>query len=158
MSVDKLVDSTQLDADLTSVANAIRTKGGTSAALAFPAEFVSAIQAIPTGGGAAFAHGDFTPTEDLTSYTVDTGGDYDNFVMYRVAQGSTSVRSLRALMWKNLEYRKPLLVATTNNTGSGIQGFYNQQSGYITKSGSSFVYSNGTQKLAAGEQYEWVAW
>ena len=51
MSVDKLVDSTQLDADLTSVANAIRTKGGTSASLAFPSGFVSAINAISTGGG-----------------------------------------------------------------------------------------------------------
>lgn len=51
MAVDKLVDSTQLDADLTAVANAIRTKGGTSAQLAFPAGFVSAVQAIPTGGG-----------------------------------------------------------------------------------------------------------
>lgn len=51
MAVDKLVDSSQLDADLTSVANAIRTKGGTSAPLDFPAGFVSAIQAIPTGGG-----------------------------------------------------------------------------------------------------------
>lgn len=51
MAVDKLVDSTQLDADLTSVANAIRTKGGTSAQLAFPAEFVSAIENIETGGG-----------------------------------------------------------------------------------------------------------
>lgn len=51
MSVDKLVDSTQLDSDLTSVANAIRTKGGTSAQLAFPAGFVSAIAAIPSGGG-----------------------------------------------------------------------------------------------------------
>ncbi len=50
MAVDKLVDSTQLDADLTSVANAIRTKGGTSADLAFPAGFVSAVNAIPTGG------------------------------------------------------------------------------------------------------------
>lgn len=50
MAVDKLVDSTQLDADLTSVANAIRTKGGTSAQLAFPADFVSAIGDIPTGG------------------------------------------------------------------------------------------------------------
>lgn len=38
-------------ADLTSVANAIRTKGGTSAQLAFPADFVSAIGAIETGGG-----------------------------------------------------------------------------------------------------------
>ena len=51
MSVDKLVDSTQLDADLTSVANAIRTKGGTSAQLAFPADFVQAIEDIETGGG-----------------------------------------------------------------------------------------------------------
>ncbi len=50
MAVDKLVDSSQLDADLTSIANAIRTKGGTSASLAFPAGFVSAVQAIPSGG------------------------------------------------------------------------------------------------------------
>lgn len=51
MAVDKLVDSTQLDTDLTSVANAIRTKGGTSASLAFPSGFVSAVEAIPSGGG-----------------------------------------------------------------------------------------------------------
>lgn len=50
MSIDKAVDSTQLDADLTSVANAIRTKGGTSAQLAFPAGFVQAIGDIPSGG------------------------------------------------------------------------------------------------------------
>ena len=54
MAVDKLVDSTQLDSDLTSVANAIRTKGGTSASLAFPEGFVSAVEAIPTGGGASY--------------------------------------------------------------------------------------------------------
>lgn len=42
-----IVDS----ADLTSVANAIRTKGGTSAQLAFPADFVQAIEDIETGGG-----------------------------------------------------------------------------------------------------------
>ena len=39
------------DADLTAVADEIRTKGGTSAQLAFPAGFVSAIDAIETGGG-----------------------------------------------------------------------------------------------------------
>lgn len=50
-------------ADLTSVANAIRTKGGTSAQLAFPAGFVSAVEAIPTGGGGGaqtIASGTFT--------------------------------------------------------------------------------------------------
>lgn len=46
MSVDKLVDSNQLNSDLTSVANAIRTRGGTSSQLAFPSGFVSAVGAI----------------------------------------------------------------------------------------------------------------
>lgn len=63
MAVDKLVDSTQLDADLTSVANAIRTKGGTSAQLAFPAGFVSAVNAIPTGGGGISA-------DDIAGHTI----------------------------------------------------------------------------------------
>lgn len=55
MAIDKLVDSTQLDADLTSIADAIRTKGGTSAQLAFPADFVSAIEAISGGGASGLA-------------------------------------------------------------------------------------------------------
>lgn len=50
MAVDKLVDSAQLDSDLTSVANAIRAKSGGSSQLAFPNGFVSEIGAIPTGG------------------------------------------------------------------------------------------------------------
>ena len=36
------------DTDLTAVANAIRTKGGTSAQLVFPSGFVSAVEAIST--------------------------------------------------------------------------------------------------------------
>jgi hypothetical protein len=62
MALDKLVDSTQLDSDLTSVANAIRTKSGGSSQLAFPAGFVSEIQAIPSGGGATalIASGTYT--------------------------------------------------------------------------------------------------
>lgn len=50
MALDKLVDSAQLDSDLASVADAIRTKGGTSADLAFPDGFVDAIEAISGGG------------------------------------------------------------------------------------------------------------
>ena len=51
MAVDKLVDSTQLDSDLSSVANAIRAKSGGSGQLAFPAGFVSEIGNISSGGG-----------------------------------------------------------------------------------------------------------
>ena len=80
MAVDKLVDSTQLDADLTSVANAIRTKGGTSAQLAFPAEFVSAIGDIETGGGGSgytlVKSGTYTTTSDASATLYIPVGDY----------------------------------------------------------------------------------
>ena len=48
MAEFKLVNSEQLNADLLSIANAIRTKGNTSSPLSFPTEFVEAIMAIAT--------------------------------------------------------------------------------------------------------------
>ena len=58
--------------DLTSIANAIRTKGSTSAQLAFPAGFVSAIQAIPTGGSGIQWELIGTKTIALQEYTNTT--------------------------------------------------------------------------------------
>lgn len=63
MSIDKAVDSANLDASLTSVADAIRAKGGSSASLEFPDGFVSAIEAISTGSGVGasyIVHGTYT--------------------------------------------------------------------------------------------------
>lgn len=53
MAIDKAVDSTQLDADLTSVADAIRDKAGIGSLvkLGFPEEFVSGIESIPLPTG-----------------------------------------------------------------------------------------------------------
>ena len=45
----KLCNSDQLDSDLTTVADAIRSKGGTSAKLEFPSGYITAIDAISTG-------------------------------------------------------------------------------------------------------------
>ena len=76
MAVDKLVDSTQLNSDLTSVANAIRAKSGGSSQLAFPAGFVSEIQSIVAGGGAnerLLASGTYTVTSSQSSITIATG-------------------------------------------------------------------------------------
>ena len=84
MAVDKLVDSTQLDADLTSVANAIRTKGGTSAQMAFPAGFVSAIDRIPVGSGDLLNQ--FLLTENKYSFKVDIPDNaFDTYSMFIVA-------------------------------------------------------------------------
>lgn len=72
------VDSTQLDAGLTSVADAIRAKSGGSSQLAFPAGFVSEIQAIPSGGGlppgvSAVATGTVTVTSAVNGLTFTHG-------------------------------------------------------------------------------------
>ena len=63
MAIDKAVDSSQLNSDLTSVANAIRAKSGGSSQLAFPSGFVSEIQAIPSGGGGWTTDGIINGTE-----------------------------------------------------------------------------------------------
>lgn len=52
--------------DLTAVADAIRDKGGTDAQLTFPGGFVSAVQAITTGGGDLLAA---RVTNTLTTYS-----------------------------------------------------------------------------------------
>ena len=82
MAVDKLVDSTQLDTDLTSVANAIRAKSGGSSQLAFPAGFVSEIGNIPTGGGG----GAFQVLETITvpANTRAVNIDFTDYLSYDV--------------------------------------------------------------------------
>lgn|GEM_PF-3308121 len=84
MAVDKLVDSTQLDTDLTAVANAIRTKGGTSVPLAFPSGFVSAVEAIETGGGGSAAVSVLNTLEittDVRAVNIDTT-PYNSYDFY----------------------------------------------------------------------------
>lgn len=57
------------DAELTAIADAIRTKGGTSTSLSFPTEFVSAINAISGGGGLEYEEGTFEPTSNTNLYS-----------------------------------------------------------------------------------------
>ena len=74
------------DNSLASVADAIRSKGGTSDALVFPDGFVSAISAIQTGGGGG---------EVLSGYSVTfpaTANNWDKILNYAalvLSDGST---------------------------------------------------------------------
>ena len=78
------------DTELTSVANAIRTKGGTSASLAYPTGFVSAIEAIPTGStlpdatgvyfGKVIVMGSFGITTVGMSYSFEVGMTWNDFI------------------------------------------------------------------------------
>lgn len=62
------------DNSLASVADAIRSKGGTSNALVFPDGFVSAISAIQTGGGSPSRQAKLTITS--TAYTGNCYGAF----------------------------------------------------------------------------------
>ena len=59
MATYKIVDADKLDADLTSVANTIRGKSGTTGEMSFPNGFNDAVNSIAVGGGA------LTPSEGL---------------------------------------------------------------------------------------------
>lgn len=83
------VDSTRLDSDLTSVANAIRTKGGTSAQLAFPQGFVDAVEAIETGGG-GWSIDDITRYAGITGNIEITNASVGDYCLY----GRTGITGL----------------------------------------------------------------
>ena len=82
-----MADYKVTDTELTSIANAIRTKGGTQAQLEFPTGFVSAVQAIPTGGSPVLKDETFTENGQYTA-----GAGYDGFgiVTVNVSGGGLS--------------------------------------------------------------------
>ena len=77
-------------ADLSSVADAIRTKGGTSASLSFPDGFVEAIGNI-SGGGGGLKHesGTFTCPDSGTTYTLNFENTYSKYVIIIEATETT---------------------------------------------------------------------
>lgn len=107
MAVDKLVDSTQLNTDLTSIAIAIRTKGGTSNQLAFPSGFVSAIQNIPTGT---------SPTGTKSISIIQNGTRIEDVTAYANAEITTNVPQIKRIsirpdaeIWKSYTYDKRIV-------------------------------------------------
>ena len=88
----KIVDGEKLDQDLTSVANAIRDKSGTTGTLPFPAGFVSAISSI----------------SNVATVTINNGGNLhnspviyldENGVRQRVSPGQTkTVQTLGGIL------------------------------------------------------------
>lgn len=115
--------------DMTSVANAIRTAGGTSAQLAFPSGFVTAIGNISGGGGSSVPAvvGTFTPatSEKGSAKTITipyTGSGYPIAVVIYPSTGINKADSpMAALAQKNavIEYIRVKADTSTTPTYSG---------------------------------------
>lgn len=161
MAVDKLVDSTQLDADLTSVANAIRTKGGTSAQLAFPAGFVSAIQAISGGGGGGsdsyeIVDGTFTLASAGKSKSLSISFQPEHFIVYALIDDPDYPTDTT---WKTAAGFMSVFGQAwwvINRNGTTTQG--------TTRTASNHSYSDGTftfsfnYNMPANVTFYWLAW
>lgn len=174
MAVDKLVDSTQLDADLTSVANAIRTKGGTSAPLAFPADFVSAINAISGGGGSGvqYKSGTYTPTQDYTSTgnrlitTLANIGFTPKKFIFRVADRADLAGVTNATLYSiyDADFNTRISMRYTNASNTtGVNGsansWTNQTDRYLYCDGTNVYFRTITSNyiLKADVDYTWEA-
>lgn len=71
MAEYKVVNATQLDADLGSLADSIRAKAGVTDKLTFPAGMKSAVDGIETGGGGDTSNEDALIMRNIAEYTND---------------------------------------------------------------------------------------
>lgn len=157
-----MADYLVTDTELTSVADAIRTKGGTSANLSFPTEFVSAINAIATGK--QVASGTYTaPSSDVTSGTVilttiaDLGFTPSAIIFRQRTSGSFGTGYIQVSMifpYDNNNYyffyfgaggngSGPVATMATGNARVGISD------------GKVLFTATSNAKLKAGQAYYW---
>ena len=125
MAEYKVVDAEKLDADLASVADAIRTKGGTTEELTFPQGFVDGIGAIESGGGG---------TEDFV------GIKYSNFDSYRGNPKVADARSLPVDKSDAINGGYPFLFA--NNTKNPNGGWNTMVEDFYLPDGIQNLYTN----------------
>lgn len=146
------------DTTLTAIANAIREKGGTNAAMT-PAEMAALIDAIEAGGGVpegltAVTAGSFTPTSNTTSYSVKHGlGTTPTFaiVMVKSASSSEAAQYIGQIaagspISNGMYYYR--LANSTGNASSALGG---------TKLSSSAItlLLSSSYPLLAGKVYRW---
>ena len=149
MAIDKLVDSSQLDNNLTLVANAIRAKGGTSASLSFPTEYITAINAIPSGGSSGYTRTVIVPECTLTPTHTSDGNisgylaELDDKITEPLEQWTEYI-----VTFNGVEYYTTAILMWGTNILLGEQAYYWDATGYPYPFG--ILYYNGECSLAVG--------
>lgn len=160
------------DTELTSVADAIRAKGGTSANLSFPTGFVSAINDISTGAS-NIVSGTLTTTFDRTANVVIatptdlglTATQVSNARGFYICANQTVTTAKYMVGSVYLQYGtkhwKTAYYKDTKGSVSTINGTSNWESnsvGYVYYSASAqqIIWRGGTSYIIGKGTYDWV--
>lgn len=180
MATYKVVDADQLDTDLTSVADAIRSKGGTSGALAFPVGFVNAVNAIELSGGGggeggglpqgvtALSSGTLTLSSDPSSaINVEHGlGVAPNFFAIYADAADDYLEPADFNYYIIAQFglcQDSLLCEAFRLVRFGTGSNFSQMANVVPhvssfSNNSTFaVYNSSTYQLKAGVTYHWIA-
>lgn len=153
MAEHKVVNVTQLDADLTSIANAIRNRAGTSAKIEFPTGFVNTIRSIPIGEGGDASAGLVVKSGSTTEQTFDTGlSSISYLVLFKKSNGATGLVE-GFFSTDACTYVYCLSYSTTIKNfsmGSGV-------SKYSFDGGTFSLATTGTSGFSSGVTYYWYA-
>lgn len=160
---------------LKAVANAIRSKGGTSANLSFPEGFVNAIAALATGGGSLpsgiskIASGRISSSSDIVSIDVTHGlGTTPNFCLWMLDDVDYTSSTDTGLVIMGASFNKSLKQSSSSSTVYPMHYMlrgYNSSGtlGGTTSNGSTYMNSTqftllgtSTYKCKAGKYYRWV--
>ena len=134
MATYKVVDADQLNADMTSVADSIRTKGGTTEALAWPDGYKTAIEAIQTGGGGGSSGEPLDPVEVYNNtrpsdwLPMPTPADNEMYLLFHIPDGFSSLLAFTVTCTGNY----------TVALGSVSDGAFVQMSSTTVASGSKY--------------------
>lgn len=139
------------DTELTSVANAIRTKGGTSAELEFPTGFVTAIGNI-SGGGTVNLQAKTNISPTTSSQTIQPDSGYDGLSSVQInamPSGSASTPATTITANPSISVGSDgLITATTSKTQSVTPTV---SAGYVSSgtAGTITVSGSATSQLTA---------
>lgn len=163
MAIDKAIDSTDFDSKLTTVADAIRTAGGTTEPMSFPSGMVEAISVLKSGSdgggtmsGRKFISGEITfsetPTSEIT-ISHDSLGFFSRPFVFLASRTYAPVDNVGALIFvcegsgAYVNSRKYVSLLSSLSETIDSMGYANDT--------SFTIKSSSAKKMLAGKTYIW---
>lgn len=156
MADNRVVDITQLEADLTSIADAIRAKAKSSDSIAFPSDFVSAIASIAglPSEIAEISTGVYVPA-GTTSATIAHGlSQKPHFaIIFAPIISTTGIAAVAIATGTKEDSSEYILRAYSGYAGSAWTNCSQPTYASLT---ATYIMTGSNRTLTAGTTYYWV--